>query len=219
MKRLATTMCVVAGLLVATSAMAINLQRAPQSASTRANRPMDAAATLGCDDGVTWGGWYEGADDRLGNTFNFGSGSTLSRVTFTHYDYSTVGPYDYDLEVWDPSSCTFASRKAGLVAANSVYTNTTEIVDTCPDALYLSGSMLVAVHPKTCNTPTDCYPDLVYDNQLNVACPVIINNASTAPVCYDVSSYAGPFLLRVDINDCPTPVHRGTWGQLKSVYR
>ena len=198
MKRLATTLLVVVGLLSAASALALDLhQQAPQSKPGHLSRPASAAAALGCDDGVTFSGWFQYTDDRLGNLFDFGAGSTLSSVSFTHYDYSTAGPYSYNLEVWDPASCTYVTGKSGLTAASSVWANTTETVDLCSSNIVLAGNMIVAIDPNTCNSPTDCYPNLVFDDQLNVACPVIINNASTSPACYDLSPYGGPFLLRV----------------------
>jgi len=221
MKRTATTCLVLAGFLAATSAWALNIPtpQATQPHGARQPLPLNANAVLGCDDGVTWSGWYQNADDRLGNVFNFGAGAVLSTVSFVHYDYGNAGPYSYSLDVWDPASCTFVATKSGLVASDVKYTNVTESVDMCGLGLRLTGSMFVGIHPQTCLSPTNCYPDLVWDNQLGVVCPVIINNASTAPVCNDISGYGGPFLLRVATDGCATPARRDTWGQLKTIYR
>lgn len=208
------------GAVLAVPALALDLQSHPNQVNpTRIVQPTSAFSVLGCDNGVTWGGWFQYADDRLGNVFNFGSGGALSSVSFTHYDYGTVGPYNYDVEVWDPASCTLVAGKYNLVAASSVYTNTVETVSFCGTGINVAGSMFVGIHAKTCNSPTDCYPNLVYDNQLFVACPVIINDATTAPACYDVSAYGGPFLLRTTVNECSTPTNGATWGRLKSIYR
>lgn len=220
MKRVLTSAFVLAGLLAAVSAYAIDLHPHGVQASPQSGKPATTVNdVLGCDDGVTWNGWYQGTDDRLGNLFDFGAGGVLSTVSFTHFDYSTAGPYDYNVEIWDPASCTRVAGRNGLVAASSVWTNTLETVDMCDNGIFVSGSLIVAIDPNTCNSPTDCYPDLVFDDQLGVFCPVIINNASTAPACYDVSAYGGPFLLRASVDECVTPTHTPSWGQLKSMYR
>lgn len=214
-------LCTVAACLtLAAPSFARDLQRHPdQTTPARLPQQMTAHSILGCDNGVTWSGWFQYADDRLGNVIDFGAGGTLSSVTFDHYDYSTVGPYAYDLEVWDPTSCTLVAGKYNLSAASSVFTNTFETVNLCGTGITVSGPTFVGIHPKTCNSPTDCYPNLVFDSQLNVACPVIISNASTAPFCGDVSPFGGPFLLRAAVNECTTPSLDRTWGQLKSYYR
>jgi hypothetical protein len=212
--------CIVAGLLAATSAMALDQRHhTPQLNPVRLTRPASTNAVLGCDDGVTYSGWYQGTDDRLGNLIDFGTGSVLSTVSFVHYDYGNPGPYNYNLEIWDPTSCTFVAAKNNLVAADIPNSNVLETVDLCSNALYLSGYMVVTIDPNSCVSATDCYPDLVFDDQVGVQCPVIIATASTSPTCYDVSSYGGPFLLRVETNGCATPTHRESWGHLKSIYR
>jgi hypothetical protein len=140
-------------------------------------------------------------------------------VDFVHYDWGNAGPFAYDLEVWDPASCTLVAGKYGLVAADVPNTNVTESVDMCSAGIHVAGTMVVAINPNTCVSATDCYPDLVFDDQMNVQCPVIINNASTSPACNDLSPYGGPFLLRVGVNNCVVPTRRDSWGQLKSIYR
>jgi hypothetical protein len=185
----------------------------------RAVSPPSTNLVLGCDDNVVWSGYFQWADDRLGNLFDFGTGSTLSRVGFTHYGWGNAGPYDYDIEIWDPASCTFVAALNGLVAADAASTLGYEEVDMCQSGIVLSGNMVVTIDPNTCFSPTNCYPDLMFDDQLGVQCPVIINNATTAPACYDMSAYNGPFLLRIDVNNCPVPARHPSWGQLKSTYR
>jgi hypothetical protein len=224
MKRLVTTCCVVVGLLAATSAMALDLHRhgtLPQG--LRPVHMLSATSVLGCDNGVAFSSYYQATDDRLGNLFNFGTGSVLSAVSFEHYGWGLAGPYDYDIEIWDPASCTFVIAKNGLVAADAADNPAVEIVDLCSSGMYLSGDMLVMIDPNTCipggPAGTDCYPDLMFDNQSDVFCPVIINSAESSPACYDVSSFNGPFLLRIEINNCATPTNRESWGHLKSIYR
>lgn len=226
MKRTATTLVAasllaLSGLLAAGSSFALDLrpQQAPQANPQQQNRGPVGNAVLGCDNGITWSGYFQYTDDRLGNKLNFGGGGMLSSVSFTHYDYGTAGPYNYNLEVWDPTSCTLVAARNGLVAASSVFANTTETVDLCANNIHVSGNLIVAIDPNTCNNAFDCYPDLVYDNQLNVACPYIISDASTAAVCSDVSQFSGPFLLHAAVDECVVPVREASWGQIKAIYR
>ena len=220
MNRLATTLLVIVCLCAATSAMALDLQsRGTHAGSGPLVRPASSTAVLGCDDGVDNSAWYQNTDDRIGNLFDFGTGAVLSSVEFTHFGYGFAGPYNYDVEVWDPASCTFVGAKNGLVAGNAAGQSATESVDMCSAGLYLTGYQMVTIDPNTCLNPGDCYPDVEFDDQLNVQCPVIIALATTAPACYDISSQGGPFLLRVGTNGCATPTKHNSWGQLKSVYR
>jgi hypothetical protein len=220
MKRLVTMCFVVVGLLAATSAMALDLHsRTSLPRALNLTRPMTATVVLGCDDGNAYNAYYQATDDRLGNLFDFGTSSMLGTVNFAHYGWGIAGPYDYDIEVWDPTSCTMVAAKNGLVASDAADAVGVETVDLCSSGIVLSGNMVVTIDPNSCVAPNDCYPDLMYDDQIDVFCPVIINNATTAPACYDVSPYNGPFLLRIGLNTCATPTHRESWGHLKSIYR
>lgn len=220
MRRLATTLLVTAGLVLATGASALDLNRkVANPTEPEYMAPFAVNAVLGCDNGNFFNAYFQATDDRLGNVFNFGSGSLLSAVTFVHFGYGFQGPYNYDLEVWDPSSCTIVVAKSGLVAADAAANPAVEIINTCGDQFYLTGNLAVMIDPNTCLDPTDCYPDLAFDNQLDVFCPFIINNATTSPACFDVSPFSGPFLLRVDVDNCPVPARPGSWGDLKAIYR
>ena len=220
MKRMVTMCCVVVALLAATSAMALDLHRhANLPQALRTIHPMSTSAVLGCDDGYAYNGYYQATDDRIGNVFDFGTGALLGTVSFVHYGYGFAGPYNYDIEIWDPASCTMVVAKNNLVAGDAANALATETVDMCPSGIYLSGQMMVTIDPNSCAAPNDCYPDLMYDDQTDVFCPVIINTATTAPACYDMSPYNGPFLLRIGLNTCATPTHRDSWGHLKSIYR
>jgi hypothetical protein len=221
MKRVATSCLVLAALLVASSALAVDLHRKHQAIPI--SGPLFSVTqvnvVLGCDDNVASSAYYQATDDRLGNLFSFGSGAVLSHVGFWHYGYGFAGPYSYDVEVWDPVSCTYVTGKNGLSATDAANAAAFDVADLCGDNIYLTGDLAVTIDPNTCAAPNDCYPDLLFDDQLNVFCPIIINNASTAPACYDVSAYNGPFLLRIDTNNCPTPAKTRSWGDLKSIYR
>ena len=226
MKRLATLLGVAIMIGVASQAFAVDLHNSHRTGtignptSPRQNHTFSVQTIVGCDDGYLWSSWYQNADDRLGNLFDFGTGAQLSTVAFYHYGWGFSGPYQYDLEVWDPVSCTqVATVAAGLTALDAAASSVVEVVNACPSDLHFTGVMMVGIHPLTCISATDCYPDLVYDDQTDVFCPVIIGNASTSPVCYDVSANAGPFVFRCELDNCPVPAKRATWGQLKSSYR
>ncbi len=223
MKRLATAMLLLAGLLAATSAMALDLHQkktgVPSSQPKTRLIRNTVQAIYACDDGIASSAYFQGTDDRLGNSFNFGSGAVLSTVAFAHYGFGFSGPYNYDLEVWDPTSCTFIAAKNGLVAADAANDAVIENVDLCGSNLFVAGEALVAVDPNSCLSATDCYPDILFDDQVGVYCPYIIVTASTAPVCFDYSPYSGPFLLQVETDNCPTPAVKHSWGSVKTLYR
>jgi hypothetical protein len=220
MKRTVTLLCLAALALSFTSAFALDLQRKGANHDSRQHVNLNSAqAVFGCDDGIFYNAYFQNSDDRLGNLFDFGSGAVLSEVTFAHYGYGFSGPYNYDLEIWDPASCTFVVAKNNLVASDAANNVAVEDVGTCADNIFLAGTMLVAIDPNTCLAPNDCYPDLLFDDQIDVACPMIINNASTVPACFDISPFSGPFLLRVATDECPTPARPHSWGQLKAIYR
>lgn len=222
MPKFATTSLVLIGLLAATSALAYDLQRKdlPIPGHGRLMRPESATAILGCDNGTAFSAFFQGTNDRLGNVFNFGAGAIISTVEFAHYGFGTPGPYNYDLELWDPTSCTFISAVNGFVAADAASAVQVEVLNLCPENLYVAGDVIVALDPNTCPAPNDCYPDLLFDDQINVFCPVVVDATLPAAAdCYDQSSVAGPFLLRVETNNCPTPTKQGSWGNVKVLYR
>jgi hypothetical protein len=221
MKRLVTVLCFATAVLSFTSAFALDLQRkGPNHETNKMHVNLNGAqAVFGCDDDIFYNAYYQATDDRFGNLFDFGGGAVLSEVAFAHYGFGFSGPYNYNLEIWDPTSCTFVVAKNNLVAADAAGGPVAEDVLTCGDNIFLAGTMLVAIDPNTCLASNDCYPDLLFDDQLNVACPMIINNVSTGPVCSDVSQFSGPFLLRVATDQCPTPARTHSWGQLKAIYR
>ena len=222
MSKVATTTLVLAGLLAATSALALDLPRKnqPLPGGTHLLRPESATAILGCDNGNTENAYFQDTNHRLGNLFNFGGGAVLSTVTFAHYGFGFAGPYNYDIELWDPVSCTFIAARNGLVAANAAAAIRTETVNLCPQNFFVTGNVIVTIDPNTCAAPNDCYPDMLYDDQLNVFCPIIVDaTVPAAADCYDQSSVTGPFLLRVETNNCPTPTKQGSWGDVKVLYR
>jgi hypothetical protein len=220
MKRTVTTLCLAAAVLTFSSAFALDMATKTLSPDNRQPVSLNSAqAILGCDDGNAASAYFQLTDARYGNLFDFGSGAVLSEVAFAHFGFGFSGPYNYDLEIWDPASCTFVVAKNGLVAGDAANAIASEDILLCPDNIFVAGEMVVTIDPNSCLAPDDCYPDLLFDDQINVACPVVVNNASTSPVCIDVSSQSGPFLLRVATDECPTPTKSHSWGQIKSIYR
>jgi hypothetical protein len=221
MRKTATTLLVLLGLFAATSAFAVDVKKAglPTPRPVRLNATAILNTPLGCDDGVEYNAYFQNTDDRIGNVFSFGSGATLSRLSFEHFGFGFPGPYNYNIELWDPTSCTFVAAKNGLIAQDAANDFVFEDVDLCSDNIHVAGDMIVTIDPNSCAAPNDCYPDVLFDDQLEVFCPVIINDASTSPACFDVSPISGPFILRVDINNCPVPAKKTSWGELKTLYR
>lgn len=222
MRKMATTSLVLLGLLAATSAFALDLPRKGGAPDGQFQTRMleSVNAVLGCDNGNLENAYFQDANWRIGNLFDFGSGALISSIEFVHYGFGFPGPYNYDIELWDPTSCTFISSVNGLVAADAAAAPEAELVSLCPQNLYVTGPVIVAIDPNTCADPTDCYPDIIYDDQIGVFCPVIVDATNPAAAdCYDQSSVSGPFLLRVETNNCPVPAKSGSWGSVKVLYR
>lgn len=216
MRRFAIAFMVLAGLTVAAAAGAVDFgQKAalPQNLSLQ----FTLSQVLACDNGNPASGFYQADIYRYGNLFSLGGGARLSHVTFAHYGFGFSGPYNYDLEMYDLASCTLVAAVNGLVAQDAANDIMVETVDLCPQNLTLAGDVIVAIDANTCASASDCYPDLLFDNQINVLCPYILDPATHE--CVDISSEAGPFILRLEIDNCPVPVVPGTWGNLKQLYR
>jgi hypothetical protein len=217
-----TTSLVLLSLIVASSALALDLPRKnqPIPGDARSLRLESVNAVLGCDDGVADNAYFQDTNWRLGNLFDFGGGAVISTLQFVHFGYGFAGPYNYNIELWDPTSCTLISGVNGLVAQNAATALMVETVGLCPQNLYASGPVMVTIDPNSCLAANDCYPDLMYDDQIGVFCPVIVDaTVPAAADCYDQSSVSGPFLLRVETNNCPTPSRPGSWGGVKVLYR
>jgi hypothetical protein len=223
MKRMVIALLVILGLAVASAAMAVDVlpkkNGLPQARHIDRSPRFAATAVFGCDNGVESNAYFQGTDDRVGNVFNFGSGAVLSAVGFDHFGFGFAGPYNYALELWDPTSCTFIASVNNLVASDAAAASVFEVVDVCGSNLFVAGDVAVTIDPNSCIDPTDCYPDLVFDDQINVVCPTIIVDASTSPTCFDYSPYSGPFILRVETDNCPTPAAKHSWGSVKTLYR
>lgn len=216
MRRLATAFLVLAGLAVASTAMAVDFdQKTVMPEGITLNFTL--AQVLACDNGTPNSAYFQADAARYGNLFNLGSGARLSHLEFAHYGFGFSGPYNYDIELWDPTSCTVIATVNGLVAQDAAEAIAVESVDLCPRNLVASGNVIVAIDANSCANPTDCYPDVLFDTQINVLCPFVVDVAGGA--CVDVSDQSGPFILRLEIDNCAVPVNPGTWGALKQLYR
>jgi hypothetical protein len=210
-----TAFLVLTSLLVASSAMAVDFT--PKGKVPTGGRPpVLNLGVLGCDNGNAFSAYYQGTDERFGNRLSFGASAQLSTVEFAHFGFGFPGPYLYDLEMWDPTSCTMIVSVDNLVAGDASASIQVETIPLCLQGIQLSGDVLVTLDPNTCLDPTDCYPDLIYDDQVNIACPYGIS-ATAFPSCINLST--GAFLLRAEIDGCPTPSVSRTWGAVKSLYR
>jgi hypothetical protein len=220
MKGKAIPFLVLAGLSVATCAFALDLRSRGASVITPEVNPggLQLTAVVGCDDDVLNTAYYQDQNGRYGNVFTFPAGSKLTTLQFVHYGFSTLhGPYNYDLELWDPNTCTYIGGVNNLSAADAFSTVQIETENLCANNLIVSGTVAVTVDANSCFDPTDCYPDVIYDDQLFVVCPIIID--AIGGVCADVSDQSGPFLLRVEYNNCPVPTIPSSWGKVKVLYR
>jgi len=219
MEKIATALLVTLALTAATSAMALDLHRRSGTVPSRDLGTQSITAFIGCDNGVLNSAYFQKDTERLGNLFDFGGGALLSRITFAHYGYGFSGPYSYDIELWDPLSCTFIASRDNLTAADAATSVIVEDVNLCQDNLFAVGLVAVTLDPNSCIGANDCYPDLIFDDQIDVICPFVIADATTLPVCIDASPYNGPFVLRTELDNCATPSKRPTWGQMKAHYR
>ena len=222
MRKFVTLAIVAVALASATSAFAVDSQmRSPANgpAPHHVGGPFSVNTVLGCDNGNFFNAYFQNQNNAYGNLFSFGASSVLSRVSFLHFGFGFSGPYNYSLQVWDPTSCTMVTQKTGLVAADAADAEQVEVVELCSDNITLSGNKIVAVLPLTCLAANDCYPDVAFDDQINVLCPYVVAATTTTPACTDLSVQSGPFLLRAETNACAVPTSAHSWGQVKSFYR
>jgi hypothetical protein len=220
MKRFVTTAALLAVMLTAVSAFALDA-KSPVSEAI-APHPIDFTL-VSCDNGVEFNALLQGTAPYYGNVFDFGAISQLSRLEFYHCGWATLaGPYNYNVELWDLATCTRVGQALGKQAADAINCSgpspsILEVEPLCDDNLMASGFTIVAINPNSCFASNDCYPDLTFDNQINVACPFVITPATL--VCTDLSPSFGPFLLRADLNGCQTGTETKSWGSVKTLYR
>lgn len=216
MKGRAVAILVSSGLCAATVATAMDIEPRVASPGMRSSG-FQLTALFSCDNANPFNAYFQDDVGRYGNVFTFPADSRLNSIEFVHFGYGFSGPYDYDVEVWDRATCTYIGGHDGLSAADAANQTATEMVDLCPDNLVVAGEVVVAIDANSCIDPTDCYPDVMFDNQMGIVCPVVVDASTNT--CFDQSADAGPFLLRVVTDNCPTAVVPTGWGRLKVLYR
>ena len=213
MRRFATTAVLLASLLSAVSAHAFDVARPLQSHAT----PNFTLVAQVCDNGVNFNAFFQADIRRYGNEFNFGAGARLSSIEMVHDGWETLfGPYMFDVELWDVTTCTLIASADNLAASDAFDGAITESFNLCPFELEAAGAVGVMIDANSCSDPSDCYPDISWDNT-TPECQWIITPG--APSLCQFSPTAGDFLLRVDLDNCPTPTRPVTWGTIKQKYR
>lgn len=226
MKGKAIPFLILAGLCLASTAMALDFNRRPATTLPERSGGFELNALYQCDNDTPSSGLYQDSNERYGNVFSLPvAGERISQVQFVHYGFGFAGPYQYDIEYWDAATCTYIGGVNNLVAQNAANVIRTETVDVSAFNQCLTGDVIVSIQPKTCAPPpfppgvtADCYPDLLYDDQFFVTCPVIV--VPSSGLCVDASQDIGPFLLRATTDACiPTSSTPSSWGKVKTLYR
>ena len=172
-----------------------------------------------CDDDVLSSAYFANALSAYGNAFDVGAGGPLSHVEFWHYGWFTLaGPYDYNLKVYDEATCTEIAS-IPLVAAHAFDHDELAVEDLCTYGIAVSGAIVVAVEPLSCAAPTDCYPDVYFDDVAPVNdCTRIVD--TTGPSGCDVGGFLNDHVLRISVDECGgTPTDEASWGGVKNLYR
>lgn len=186
--------------------------------------PANALTTLRCFTNVDLFGTPQDTLTRFGTGFDLGEGTRVSRVGFWHFGFETIhGPYTYDLEFWDMTTCARLGVVTDLVAADDFMEPKYEEIDVCAAGITLRGRVAFTIWPRTViggssypvilkrfeSSPPGCYG---YWATFTPSIP-----PPYSQVACDRPEYS--FLIQVDINDCPVPAARSSWGRLKIGYR
>lgn len=211
MNRIATPALVIATCL-ATPALALDMRPAVERPA-----PILHAGLLACDNGIYASAFVQQDRRRFGNEFDFPPNAQLSRVEFVHNGQTILhGPYVFDIELWDPVTCTFIGSADQLVASDAYGGPLTESFDLCPLGLHGSGRVAVMIDANSCAPDDDCYPDLGLDPTTR-DCQWIITPGAPSICAFFPST--GDFLLRIELDACPTGAGEATWGDIKQRYR
>lgn len=203
---------VLVGLLVLVMAGAANAADLSKgndgvSAQLEASRSLIYCAGVNFDSA-----FYQDALYAYGNALSVGAGAhVLTTLDFVHYGYGFSGPYDYDLLVYDAATCTVVGEVTGLVASDAAANNVQELVDLCPYNLVVTGDLLVLIHPLTCLSPTDCYPDVGMDFSTPPDGCGSRAEVGVPGTCVQILSSSGvvDFLQGITIDECAPPVPTG----------
>jgi hypothetical protein len=171
-----------------------------------------------CDDGFLDNAYYENQGYVYGNAFSVGAGGPLSTLEFWHYGWSTwSGPSQYNVHVYDDMTCTEIAVLGPYTADDAYYGDVDQFQDLCPEGLNVTGDVAVMVEPLSCASPTDCYPDVYFDQTGTFdGCDRLF--PISAPDCSPYMN--GDFVLRIFVDECGnTPAHNVSWGALKATYK
>jgi len=152
--------------------------------------------------------FYERPLSVYGNAFDLGAtAAPLTNFDFIHYGYGFAGPYDYNLWVYDATTCTPVGSVLGLQAADAASAPVEELVDLCPYNIIASGAVIVGVEPLSCLAATDCYPDVMFDQTTPPdGCGSRVD--LTTNTCYQITASSGvvDFVCSVTFDECAPPV-------------
>ena len=182
-----------------------------------------SSVAFSCDEGAQDSAFYQNQGQAYGNAFDTGAGGPLSVLDFEHFGFGFPGAYAYNVLVLDEATCTVVGSVNGLLAVDAAGAPAQEIVDLCDENIVVSGSTVVAIEPLTCAIPTDCYPDVLFDqtgtiNECGRSLLVADNSGCDDPTIGGFG--AVDFLLRVSVDECgSTPTEVKSWSEVKDSFR
>jgi hypothetical protein len=170
-----------------------------------------------CDEGYLDNAYYENQGYVYGNAFDVGAGGLLSFIDFVHHGWFTwSGPSQYNLRVYDDATCTEIAVLGPYTADDAYSTDVEQLQNLCVENLVVTGQIGVLLEPLSCYQPTDCYPDVYFDQTgFFDGCDRVF--PISAPDCTPYMN--GDFVMRIGVDECDTPTQNATWGSVKALYR
>ncbi len=212
---------------VATSAISAELAYRDVSSTPVFDMPPGATAaqsTYQCWLGAPDNSFIQMPLERYGVGWQLPQGSLLSRVGFIYSGWQdTHGPYPYDLELWNVTTCQRVWTKSGLWAPDAFDGPAYCEVELCGEGLVVGGDMALLVHPLMERSGT-MWPMLMTEWGAEQGCMSYVDrlDPQIPPPWQQTScsrSTGMTFMFSLDINDCPVPTTRRSWGGLKTHYR
>jgi hypothetical protein len=213
----------VAGVAIAAEPRAY---RDPASAPTLSmpTAPRSAQTTLQCWVGVPDNSYVQEELYRYGVAWQLPAGTVMSRIGFWYSGWQdTHGPYPYDLELWDVAACERLRTKTGLWAPDAFDGPAYCEVDLCGEHFGGGGELAILVRPLMARSGT-MWPMLLTESTGEQGCVSYFNRLDpTIPPPWQQTacnrSTGVNFLFSLNVNECPVPVTRSSWGSLKAHYR
>ena len=170
-----------------------------------------------CDDGWLDNAYYQNQGYVYGNAFDVGAGGPLSYVDFFHFGwYTWSGPSQYNLRIYDDLTCTLITTIGPYTADDAYDHDVEQIQDLCPAGVVVTGQVGVLLEPLSCAAPSDCYPDVYFDQTGNFdGCDRVF--PISAPSCTPYMN--GDFVFRIGVDECETATKSVSWGGVKALYR